>query len=47
MTGLMFNPETMKIESYDETREFHFGDEIQVKLLLVDFLKMRLEFELI
>ena len=47
MTWLQFNPETMKIESYDGTKEFHFWDEIWVRLLLVDFSKMRLEFELI
>ncbi|NDK09399.1 ribonuclease R [Candidatus Gracilibacteria bacterium] len=47
MTGLEFNLEKMCVMQIATGKEFHFGDEIQVRLSQVDMSKMRLEFELI
>jgi len=47
MTGLEFNLEKMCVMQIATGKEFHFWDEIQVRLSQVDMSKMRLEFELI
>jgi exoribonuclease R len=46
MTGLSYNPERMLLE--DNTwKELHFWNEVQVKLIDIDQMRKRLEFELV
>jgi hypothetical protein len=47
MTGLSYNPEHMCIENADQTQQLHFGSEVGVKLIDIDDMRKRLEFELV
>ncbi len=47
LTWLQYNPEQMRIESFDGTKTLHFGSEITVKLIDIDQMRKRLEFELV
>lgn len=46
MTWLQYNPDEMCIESFDGTKKLHFGSEVSVKLIDIDDMRKRLEFEL-
>jgi len=47
MTGLSYNQEEMCIESFDQTKKLHFWSEVTVRLIDIDEMKKRLEFELV
>lgn len=47
MTGLSYNSEKICIESFDGTKKLHFWSEIRVKLINIDNMRKRLEFELV
>jgi len=47
MTGLQYNPEQMCIESFNGTKTLHFGSEVRIKLIDIDDMRKRLEFELV
>jgi len=47
MTWLTYNPEHMCIESFDSSKKLHFGSEVSVKLIHIDDMRKRLEFELV
>ncbi len=47
MTGLSYNQTDMCIESVDGTKKLTFGSEVAVRLIDIDTMRMRLEFELV